>query len=72
MAESYPRSSLMESFVPFGGFFSAPSDLKLPLAGLCGICMVADAAGVEHHRWAEEKKTGDDGDCLAIIVTRCC
>ncbi|XP_050384925.1 protein SMAX1-LIKE 6-like [Argentina anserina] len=30
-AESYPRSSLMDSFVPFGGFFSAPSDLKLPL-----------------------------------------
>lgn len=24
--------SLMESFVPFGGFFSAPSDLKLPLS----------------------------------------
>lgn len=32
-AESYPRSSLMESFVPFGGFFSAPSDLKFPLSG---------------------------------------
>lgn len=31
-AESYPKSSLMESFVPFGGFFSAPSDLKLPLS----------------------------------------
>ncbi|PRQ59453.1 putative ATP-dependent Clp protease ATP-binding subunit ClpA [Rosa chinensis] len=31
-AESYPRSSLMESFVPFGGFFSAPSDPKLPLS----------------------------------------
>ena len=25
--------SLMESFVPFGGFFSAPSDLKFPLGG---------------------------------------
>lgn len=24
MAEAYPRSSLMESFVPFGGFFSTP------------------------------------------------
>lgn len=23
----------MESFVPFGGFFSAPSDLKFPLSG---------------------------------------
>ncbi|PON86595.1 Butenolide signaling repressing protein-like [Trema orientale] len=32
MAESYPRSSLMESFVPFGGFFSAPSDVKFPLS----------------------------------------
>ncbi|TQD83369.1 hypothetical protein C1H46_031079 [Malus baccata] len=32
MAESYPRSRLMESFVPFGGFFSAPSDLKLPIS----------------------------------------
>ncbi|CAN1746472.1 Protein SMAX1-LIKE 7 [Linum perenne] len=28
---SYPKSSLMESFVPFGGFFSAPSDFKVPL-----------------------------------------
>ncbi|XP_059666768.1 protein SMAX1-LIKE 8 [Cornus florida] len=32
MGESYPRSSLMESFVPFGGLFSAPSDLKSPLS----------------------------------------
>ncbi|XP_024024683.1 protein SMAX1-LIKE 7 isoform X2 [Morus notabilis] len=31
IAEPYP--SLMESFVPFGGFFSAPSDLKFPLSG---------------------------------------
>ncbi|KAJ1380749.1 P-loop containing nucleoside triphosphate hydrolase [Sesbania bispinosa] len=32
-AESYqrPRSSLMDSFVPFGGFFSSQSDLKGPL-----------------------------------------
>lgn len=29
--DSYPRSSLMESFVPFGGLFSTPSDLKSPL-----------------------------------------
>ncbi|XP_065870649.1 protein SMAX1-LIKE 6-like [Euphorbia lathyris] len=28
MAESYPRSSLMESFVPFGGFFSTISELN--------------------------------------------
>ncbi|XP_028086465.1 protein SMAX1-LIKE 8-like isoform X1 [Camellia sinensis] len=33
MAESYPRSSLMESFVPFGGFFSTSADLKSPLGG---------------------------------------
>ncbi|KAF3433416.1 hypothetical protein FNV43_RR24518 [Rhamnella rubrinervis] len=33
MADSYPRSSLMESFVPFGGLFSAPTDLKLPVSG---------------------------------------
>ncbi|KAK7281139.1 hypothetical protein RIF29_08860 [Crotalaria pallida] len=26
-----PRSSLMDSFVPFGGFFSSPSDFKSPL-----------------------------------------
>ncbi|CAN0909690.1 Protein SMAX1-LIKE 6 [Linum grandiflorum] len=30
-AESYPKSSLMESFIPFGGFFSTPSDFKVPL-----------------------------------------
>ncbi|XP_048325821.2 protein SMAX1-LIKE 7 isoform X2 [Ziziphus jujuba] len=36
MAESYPRSSLMESFVPFGGLFSAPSDLTLPMAASLG------------------------------------
>ncbi|XP_057979678.1 protein SMAX1-LIKE 6-like [Malania oleifera] len=28
MGQSYSRSSLMESFVPFGGFFSTPSDMK--------------------------------------------
>ncbi|XAR65946.1 hypothetical protein NMG60_11011964 [Bertholletia excelsa] len=33
MADSYPRSSLMESFVPFGGFFSTSSDLKIPFSG---------------------------------------
>ncbi|KAI9102183.1 hypothetical protein K1719_023693 [Acacia pycnantha] len=34
MAESYqkPRSSLMDSFVPFGGLFSSPSDLEGPLS----------------------------------------
>ncbi|KAL6980717.1 hypothetical protein U1Q18_022354 [Sarracenia purpurea var. burkii] len=31
MGESYPRSSLMESFVPFGGFFSTSSDCPSPL-----------------------------------------
>ncbi|KAK4277821.1 hypothetical protein QN277_015757 [Acacia crassicarpa] len=33
--ESYqrPRYSLMDSFVPFGGLFSSPSDLKGPLQG---------------------------------------
>ncbi|CAK7325867.1 unnamed protein product [Dovyalis caffra] len=31
VAESYPRSSLMESFVPFGGLFSTPSDVNGPL-----------------------------------------
>ncbi|KAG6760095.1 hypothetical protein POTOM_036596 [Populus tomentosa] len=35
VAESYPRSSLMESFVPFGGFFSTPSDLNVPLNRSC-------------------------------------
>ncbi|KAK6929481.1 hypothetical protein RJ641_005686 [Dillenia turbinata] len=30
--ESYPKSTLMESFVPFGGFFSSPSDVNLPLS----------------------------------------
>ncbi|KAL2549721.1 Double Clp-N motif-containing P-loop nucleoside triphosphate hydrolase superfamily protein [Forsythia ovata] len=29
---SFPRSSLMESFVPLGGFFSTPSDMKSPLS----------------------------------------
>ncbi|CAI0443622.1 unnamed protein product [Linum tenue] len=28
---SYPKSSLMESFIPFGGFFSTPADFKVPL-----------------------------------------
>ncbi|KAL4032419.1 hypothetical protein IC575_005492 [Cucumis melo] len=31
--ESYPRSSLMGSFVPLGGFFSTPSDATIPLNG---------------------------------------
>ncbi|KAL4335119.1 hypothetical protein GQ457_07G017980 [Hibiscus cannabinus] len=28
LARSYPKSSLMESFVPFGGFFASPSESK--------------------------------------------
>ncbi|XP_038885978.1 protein SMAX1-LIKE 7-like, partial [Benincasa hispida] len=32
--ESYPRSSLMGSFVPLGGFFSTP-DASIPLNGSC-------------------------------------
>lgn len=32
VGKSYPKSSLMESFVPFGGFFSAPSDVKSTLS----------------------------------------
>ncbi|KDP44758.1 hypothetical protein JCGZ_01258 [Jatropha curcas] len=32
MAESYPRSSLMESFVPFGGLFSTPAELNSSLS----------------------------------------
>ncbi|XP_010554666.1 PREDICTED: protein SMAX1-LIKE 8 [Tarenaya hassleriana] len=31
--KSFPKSSLMGSFVPFGGFFSSPSELKLPFSG---------------------------------------
>ncbi|KAI3799959.1 hypothetical protein L1987_35265 [Smallanthus sonchifolius] len=44
MAETFPKSSLMESFVPFGGFFSLPSDIRSPLrisnhfGSLCHIC----------------------------------
>lgn len=44
MAETFPKSSLLESFVPFGGFFSMPSDIKTPLkfsnqfGSLCHIC----------------------------------
>nr|XP_043633717.1 protein FAR1-RELATED SEQUENCE 11-like [Erigeron canadensis] len=44
LAETFPKSSLMESFVPFGGFFSMPSDIKSPLrvsshfGSLCHIC----------------------------------
>ncbi|KAI7741537.1 hypothetical protein M8C21_022344 [Ambrosia artemisiifolia] len=44
MPETFPKSSLMESFVPFGGFFSLPSDFRSPLrisnqfGSLCHIC----------------------------------
>ncbi|KAL4576142.1 hypothetical protein LXL04_012231 [Taraxacum kok-saghyz] len=44
IAETFPKSSLLESFVPFGGFFSMPSDIKTPLklsnhfGSLCHIC----------------------------------
>lgn len=43
-AESYPRSSLMESFVPFGGLFSSPSEMNISLnsldhvASCCHLC----------------------------------
>ncbi|XVE69430.1 hypothetical protein DITRI_Ditri09bG0151700 [Diplodiscus trichospermus] len=32
LAESFPKSSLMESFVPFGGFFTTPSESKRSLS----------------------------------------
>ncbi|KAI3458558.1 hypothetical protein Pfo_015221 [Paulownia fortunei] len=32
---SYPRSSLMESFVPLGGFFSMPPETKSPSSNAC-------------------------------------
>ncbi|KAK4433270.1 protein SMAX1-LIKE 7 [Sesamum alatum] len=32
---SYPRSSLMESFVPLGGFFSMPPETKSPSTNAC-------------------------------------
>ncbi|CAA0834400.1 Double Clp-N motif-containing P-loop nucleoside triphosphate hydrolases superfamily protein [Striga hermonthica] len=32
---TYPKSSLMESFVPLGGFFSMPSETKSPLGNAC-------------------------------------
>ncbi|KAK8513298.1 hypothetical protein V6N12_052495 [Hibiscus sabdariffa] len=41
---AYPKSSLMRSFVPFGGLFPTPSDLKGPLSGRnqsiprCNLC----------------------------------
>ncbi|KAE8700881.1 hypothetical protein F3Y22_tig00110556pilonHSYRG00912 [Hibiscus syriacus] len=41
---AYPKSSLMRSFVPFGGLFPTPSDLKSPLSGWnqsiprCNLC----------------------------------
>ncbi|KAL3523984.1 hypothetical protein ACH5RR_016818 [Cinchona calisaya] len=44
MGDSCPRSSLMESFVPFGGFFSSPSEMKSSLSSLdqsisrCQLC----------------------------------
>ncbi|KAJ0705244.1 putative Clp, repeat (R) domain, P-loop containing nucleoside triphosphate hydrolase [Helianthus annuus] len=44
MPETFPKSSLMESFVPFGGFFSLPTDIRSPLrisnhiGSLCHIC----------------------------------
>uniref|UniRef100_A0A1J3GEK7 Chaperone protein ClpB n=1 Tax=Noccaea caerulescens TaxID=107243 RepID=A0A1J3GEK7_NOCCA len=41
----YPKSSLMGSFVPFGGFFSSTSDFRVPLSGTvnqkhsrCNLC----------------------------------
>ncbi|KAK9022182.1 hypothetical protein V6N11_002466 [Hibiscus sabdariffa] len=41
---AYPKSSLMRSFVPFGGLFPTPSDLRSPLSGRnqsiprCNLC----------------------------------
>ncbi|KAI3470885.1 hypothetical protein Pfo_027548 [Paulownia fortunei] len=35
MGGSYPRSSLMESFVPLGGFFSMPPGTKSSLSSAC-------------------------------------
>ncbi|CAJ1859809.1 unnamed protein product [Sphenostylis stenocarpa] len=62
-SESYqrPRSSLMDSFVPFGGFFSSQSDLKGPLNGSfyciphchqCGESCEHDVLGASKERFS--------------------
>ncbi|KAL3834837.1 hypothetical protein ACJIZ3_009573 [Penstemon smallii] len=69
MGGSYPRSSLMDSFVPLGGFFSMPSDTKSPLSsnagqyvGRCNQC---------NEKYKEQVTALSNGGVCASIAEQC-
>ncbi|XP_057788718.1 protein SMAX1-LIKE 6-like [Salvia miltiorrhiza] len=67
MGGSYPRSSLMESFVPLGGFFSLPPETNAcQYVGRCHLCndkyeqeVAAVSNGGEKHQSGSMKGTDD-------------
>ncbi|EEF28998.1 protein SMAX1-LIKE 7 isoform X2 [Ricinus communis] len=65
MPESCPRSSLMESFIPFGGFFSTPSELNGSLSSSyqcisrCHLC---------NEKCEQEVLAVSKGGCVASVA----
>ncbi|KAK7301744.1 hypothetical protein RJT34_12618 [Clitoria ternatea] len=57
----YPKSSLMGSFVPFGGFFSTPSEFKNPLS-----CCSTNSAPLIRCDTCNEKCEQEVGDVLKV------
>lgn len=64
---SYPRSSLMESFVPLGGFFSMPPETKSPLSNAyqyvarCHLC---------NEKYEQEVAAVSNGGLRASVVEK--
>ncbi|KAL5540551.1 hypothetical protein UlMin_045244, partial [Ulmus minor] len=59
---------LMESFVPFGGFFSAPSDLKLPLSSSLQCLPRSPQCG---ENCEQEEVDVSKGSCTSSVAERC-
>ncbi|XP_073305281.1 protein SMAX1-LIKE 7-like [Primulina huaijiensis] len=65
MGGSYPRSSLMESFVPLGGFFSMPSDAKNTLSSSCHYVVRCHLCNEKCEQ--EVKALSDGGSCDSVL-----
>ncbi|KZV15618.1 hypothetical protein F511_41173 [Dorcoceras hygrometricum] len=65
MGGSYPRSSLMESFVPLGGFFSMPSDTNSALSSSCHYVVRCHLCNEKCEQ--EVKALSDGGSCDSVL-----
>ncbi|KAI4385652.1 hypothetical protein MLD38_003648 [Melastoma candidum] len=66
MAESYPRSSLMESFVPFAGFFSTSSEFSVPVLG--NSCQDISPHDIHNEKGKQEAARSTEGSTVASVA----